>query len=139
MNSKVLVGITIQENSRRLIDEGHRVAKSLNAPLHILHIRKGETIFDHPESSLLLEDLFAHGGELGGEVHCLCGEQVAQVFTNFVKENAFTHLVIGEPPSHIVSPSPSVYDEIINGLYDVEIIVLQRLSDEEPLRSVSGN
>lgn len=126
MNPKILVGITIQENSRRLIDEGVRLSKSLNAPLHILHIRKGETIFDDPESSILLEDLFAYGGELGGEVHFLCGAHVSQTFTNFVKDNQFTHLVIGESPAHLAIKAPSVYDKLTNELNDIKITVLQR-------------
>lgn len=126
MNPKILVGITIQENSRRLIDEGVRLSKSLNAPLHILHIRKGETIFDDPESSILLEDLFAYGGELGGEVHFLCGAHVSQTFTNFVKDNQFTHLVIGESPAHLAIKAPSVYDKLTNKLKDIKITVLQR-------------
>lgn len=126
MNPKILVGITIQENSRRLIDEGVRLSKSLNAPLHILHIRKGETIFDNPESSILLEDLFAYGGELGGEVHFLCGAHVSQTFTNFVKDNQFTHLVIGESPAHLAIKAPSIYDKLTNELNDIKITVLQR-------------
>ena len=126
MNPKILVGITIQETSRRLIDEGVKLSRSLNAPLHILHIRKGETIFDNPESSMLLEDLFAYGGELGGEVHFLCGKHVSKTFTNFVKDNHFTHLVIGEAPSHLSLKSPPVYDKITNELQNIEIIVLQR-------------
>lgn len=126
MNPKILVGITIQENSRRLIDEGVRLSKSLNAPLHILHIRKGETIFDNPESSILLEDLFAYGGELGGEVHFLCGAHVSQTFTNFVKDNQITHLVIGESPAHLAIKAPSVYDKLTNELNDIKITVLQR-------------
>lgn len=129
MDPKILVGITIQENSRRLIDEGVKLSESLNAPLHILHIRKGETIFDNPESSVLLEDLFDYGGERGGEVHFLCGKHVSKTFTNFVKENHFTHLVIGEAPSHLVMKAPSVYDKITNELKDVEIIALQRDPD----------
>ncbi|MBU3803995.1 MAG: hypothetical protein H9872_04470 [Candidatus Cellulosilyticum pullistercoris] len=126
MNPRILVGITIQENSRRLIDEGVRLSKSLNAPLHILHIRKGETIFDDPESSLLLEDLFAYGGELGGELHFLCSEHVSKTFLDFVKDNDITHLVIGESPSHLTNKVPSVYDKLTNQLTDIEITVLQR-------------
>lgn len=126
MTTKVLVGITIQENSRRLIDEGSRLSKELNAPLHILHIRKGETIFDNPESSQLLEELFTYGGELGGEIHFLCGEHVSQTFLNFVKDNQITHLVIGESPAHIETKSPSVYDKITNGLKNIEIVSLHR-------------
>ena len=126
MNPKILVGITIQENSRRLIDEGARLSKELNAPLHILHIRKGETIFDHPDSSRLLDELFTYGGELGGEVHFVCGEHISQVFSSFVKENQITHLVIGEAPSDLSTKAPSVYDKLTNELNDIEIIVLQR-------------
>lgn len=126
MKEKVLVGITIQENSRRLIAEGHKLAKELDAPLHILHIRKGETIFDKPESRELLEALFAYGGELGGEIHFLCSNHVSQTFTDFVKENAFTHLVIGESPAHLSLKTPSVHDKITDKLSDINITVLSR-------------
>ena len=126
MNQKILVGITIQENSRRLIDEGARLSKELNAPLHILHIRKGETIFDHPDSSKLLDELFTYGGELGGEVHFLCGEQIPEVFTNFIKDNQITHLIIGETPAHFKNTTPSVYEQLSDELSNIEIIVLQR-------------
>lgn len=126
MNEKVLVGITIQENSRRLIAKGHQLAEELQAPLHILHIRKGETIFDHPESSKLLEELFAYGGELGGEVHFLCSNHVSQTFTSFVKDNDFTHLVIGESPANLSIKLPSVHDKLTDQLSDINITVLSR-------------
>lgn len=128
MNEKVLVGITIQENSRRLIDEGVKLSKKLQAPLHILHIRKGETIFDHPDSSELLENLFAYGGELGGEVHFLCSTHVSSAFTKFIKKNHITHLVIGEPPANGGLKSPSVYEKLVEQLegLDIEITVLAR-------------
>ena len=126
MNPKILVGITIQENSRRLIDEGSRLSKTLNAPLHILHIRQGDTIFDHPESSELLEDLFAYGGYLGGEVHFICGDSIPSLLVNFIKENHITHLLIGEAPSTVSNKQSSVYDSLSNQLKDVEIVVIER-------------
>ncbi len=126
MNPKILVGITIQENSRRLIDEGHRLSNELNAPLHILHIRKGETIFDHPDSSKLLDELFTYGGELGGEVHFVCGEHISDAFRTFVKDNHITHLVIGEAPATLKGNAPSIYDTLTHELNNIEIIVLQR-------------
>jgi len=126
MEEKILVGITIQENSRRLIAEGHRLALELNAPLHILHIRKGETIFDQPESSQLLEDLFTYGGELGGEVHFLCSQHVSQTFADFVKDNVFTRLIIGESPAHLSFKAPSVYEKLTDRLSDIDITVLSR-------------
>ncbi|MBP3888830.1 MAG: hypothetical protein J6F30_14470 [Cellulosilyticum sp.] len=129
MNPKILVGITIQENSRRLIDEGHRLSKELNAPLHILHIRKGETIFDHPDSSKLLDELFTYGGELGGEVHFVCGDHVFDTFRTFIKDNHITHLVIGETSATLQTAKPSVHDRLTHTLSDIEIVVLQRTSE----------
>ena len=63
--------------------------------------------------------------ELGGEVHFVCGDHVAQTFTNFVVDKHFTHLVIGEAPSHLVRKSPSVYDKLTASLNNLEIITLQ--------------
>ncbi len=127
MNYKVLVGITIQENSRRLIAEGLNLSQSIDAPLHILHIRKGETIFDRPESSELLSDLFAYGGELGGEVHFLCSNNIPETITSFIKENDITHLVIGETPNgNTISPGSSVYEQLKSQIGDIEIVVLPR-------------
>lgn len=98
MKEKVLVCITIQENSRRLISEGFNTATTLDAPLHILHIRKGETIFDNPESSSLLEELFDYGSELGGEIHFLCSHNISQTIMDFIVAHEISHLVIGESP-----------------------------------------
>ena len=126
MNPKVLVGITIQENSRRLIDEGVRLSKELHAPLHILHIRRGETIFDEPESSTLLADLFNYAGDLGGEVHFVCGEHITEVFSDFVEKNHITHLVIGETPAYLASSAPSMYETLTYKLDNIEIDVLER-------------
>ena len=127
MNYKILVGITIQENSRRLISEGFNLSKSIDAPLHILHIRKGETIFDRPESSELLSDLFAYGGELGGEVHFLCSNNIPETITTFIKENDITHLVIGEAPNgSSLEAGSSVYDKLKEQLGDIELVVLPR-------------
>lgn len=127
MNNRVLVGITIQENSRRLISEGAHVAQSLNAPLDILHIRKGETIFDSPDSSELLSSLFAYGSTLGGEVHFLSSNHVTATIRDFIKSHNITHLVIGESSNEDnTSSTNSVYDKLKATLGDITLIVLSR-------------
>ena len=127
MNQKVLVGITIQESSHRLIKEGFNLSKAIDASLHILHIRKGETIFDKPESSELLTNLFTYGGELGGEVHFLCSNDIPEAITTFIKENNITHLVIGETPNGTsLESGSSIYDSLQKQLGDIELVVLPR-------------
>ncbi len=126
MSFKILVGITLQENSRRLIDKGVSLSKVLDAPLHILHIRQGNTIFDHPDSSVLLTDLFAYGGEAGGEVHFLCSDNIPKTITDFIKQNKITHLVIGESPEASSLSSSSIYDILKAEVDHIELHVLAR-------------
>lgn len=126
MKNKVLVCITIQENSRRLIAEGFDLAEPIEAPLHILHIRKGETVFDNPESSNLLEDLFAYGGELGGEVHFLCSNDITATITDFIIDNGITHLVIGETPATTHSHTLNIYDALKEKHSSIQISVIPR-------------
>ena len=131
MGNKVLVGITIQENSRRLISTGAELAKSIDAPLHILHIRKGIIVFDNPESSILLQELFSYGGELGGEVHFLCSNHVKQSILDFIKENEITHLVIGETPIEFSSQNNTVGNTLLSYLPNIEVTVLPREDEQE--------
>ncbi|WP_069998931.1 hypothetical protein [Cellulosilyticum sp. I15G10I2] len=127
MKEKVLVCITIQENSRRLISQGFNIAETMQAPLHILHVRRGETIFDNPESSNLLEDLFGYGSELGGEVHFLCSNNITQTILDFIINNHITHLVLGEAPIiNELGNQESVYEQLTQNLPDINVAVLSR-------------
>lgn len=122
---KILVCITIQQNSKRLIKKGYELAKENNGELHIIHIRKGETIFETPDSSLLFEELFVYGSELGGEVHFLCSTDIPNTICEFINQNAITHLVIGKPPiTSIDSNTSSVYEQLLQLLNHVEVCVL---------------
>ena len=132
MNNKVLVCITIQENSRRLISEGFHLAQSLNAPLHILHIRKGETVFDNSDSSRLLEDLFAYGSELSGEVHFLCSENIPQTISHFIIDQKITEVVIGESPDGTPThEQQSIYADLIKKLGNINLNVVPREENQK--------
>lgn len=131
--NKVLVCITIQENSRRLIKKGFDTAQAIDGELHILHIKKGETIFDHPNSSALLEELFLYGSQIGGEVHFLCSNDVTQTIIDFIEENGITKLIIGRPNASLMAPS-TVCDELKNAAQNVDILVVER-ADLEALNA----
>ncbi len=127
MNKKVLVCITIQENSRRLISEGFHISQSLGASLHILHIRKGETVFDNADSSRLIETLFAYGSELGGEIHFLCSKNIPQTISNFIAEQKITHVVIGESPEDTLVPDgQNIYADLIQKLGNIHLNIVPR-------------
>ncbi|MEG0085912.1 MAG: hypothetical protein RR448_00060 [Niameybacter sp.] len=125
--NKTLVCITIQQNSKRLIRKGHELAKETDGELHIIHIRKGETIFESPDSSLLFEELFVYGSELGGQVHFLCSTDIPKTIHEFIIHNAITHLVIGKPPVLANNQAIStVYEALLNLPETTQVCVLDR-------------
>ncbi|MGL4362735.1 MAG: hypothetical protein ACRCSG_05655 [Cellulosilyticaceae bacterium] len=123
--NKVLVCITIQTNSKRLIEKGNTLATMLGAELHVLHIRQGNSIFDTPSSSTLFEELFVYGSELGGIVHFLCSDNVAETINTFICEHQFSHLVIGETNTSHAYVS-QIDDELAATLENIDITVLNR-------------
>lgn len=122
---KILVCITIQENSKRLIRKGHELANRLNGSLHILHIQKGESVLSHPDDGNLLQELFSFGSELGGEVHFLCSDNILQTINTFIDEHHITNLVIGQPPTDLTPPS-TIGNSLVNTITNVEICILER-------------
>jgi K+-sensing histidine kinase KdpD len=125
---KVLVCITIQKNSKRLIDMGAQVAKENNADLHILHVEKGMSIFDNPESIELLQNLFEYGKNLGGEVHFVSDEQVSKRIVAFIHDMGITQLVLGQTMRSRLHKMlrKDIYNCITSETRDVEVLILER-------------
>lgn len=125
---KVLVCITIQGNSRRLIEKGSKLALENNAQLHILHVEKGMSIFQNPDSATLLEELFEYGKELGGVVHFISDQEVAQRIITFIRDMDISKVVLGETMKgklhKILKKDISRY--ISSEAKDLEVLVLER-------------
>lgn len=124
--NKVLVCITIQENSKRLMQQGSELSSSLDGELHILHIRQGDSIFEMPNSSGLFEELFVYGSELGGQVHFLCSSNITNTISGFIQDNAITHLIIGKAPTES-GTTPNVATELEDILEHIKVITIDRV------------
>ena len=90
---KVVVCITAQNSSQRLIDYGAEVAEQAKGSLHILHVQKGDSIFQNGETLKLLTKLLAYGDRCGGIIHVLCDRDVPKCIGQFVKQEGITKLV----------------------------------------------
>lgn len=99
-NEKILVCITAQSNSKRLINEGAKLADELNGELHILNVQKGSSIFNNNETPVLLQNLFIYGTEKGGMIHAFCDENIPKSISEFVLKEKITYMVLGEPPNY---------------------------------------
>lgn len=131
---KILVCITIQHNSKRLIKRGYEIAKERDGELHILHIAKGDSIFTEPESGPLLEDLFEYASQLSGEVHFGCSTDVIQYIASFIKDNDITGIVLGETLRNALCSffSKDIKSCLETDEPDLEIYVLERTTKLAP-------
>ncbi|MCT4542002.1 MAG: universal stress protein [Vallitalea sp.] len=130
---KVLVCITIQKNSKRLIRKGAEIANEINGELHILHVEKGMNIFEHEDSINLLEELFEYGKQLGGEVHFLSGEDVPNKIIDFVKGMGITRLVLGETMRSKLHRllRKDIESNVISQTKEVELLILERKNEDK--------
>ncbi|NLI88900.1 MAG: universal stress protein [Epulopiscium sp.] len=131
---KVLVCITIQENSKRLIKKGYEIAKENNGELHILHIAKGESIFTEPKNGSLLDDLFKYASELGAEVHVECSTDVTKCIASFIKNHDMTYLVVGESLRNSLHKFllKDIEKTLESQIPNTKMVVLKRGQDNNP-------
>lgn len=127
---KVLVCITIQSNSMRLIEKGAKIAQECSGKLHILHIERGMSIFHNPQAAALLEELFKYGKELGGEVHFISDENVPERILSFIKDMEITKVVLGETMSNKLKKLmlKDINSYILNEAKDAEVMIIKRNS-----------
>ena len=128
---KILVCITAQSNSVRLIDRAAKVADENNGELHILHVLRGNNVFNNSETLALLQRLFMYGGGKGGMIHAFCNDDVCKSISDFVLEENITKVVLGEPPSENVKKSKkhteSFFDKIVKSLpKSAQIIIVEK-------------
>ncbi len=126
---KIAVCITAQTSSQRLIDYGAEIAEQYNSSLHILHVQKGDSIFQNGETLKLLTKLLSYGDRCGGIVNVLCDEDVPKCIAQFAKEEGITKVIMGELPKMEKKHTTKVqketqFQKIINALpKHIEVII----------------
>ncbi|MDD3570784.1 MAG: hypothetical protein PHY44_06765 [Lachnospiraceae bacterium] len=132
---RVLVCITAQGNSKRLINEGAKVADQANGELHIIHVQRGDSIFNNADTAKLLEELFDYGAKRGGMIHFYCDQDITECIARFVKDNGITKMVLGEPPTKSVSDHKEIEKKLSVVLkkihLPVDVVIVKRNEAEK--------
>lgn len=129
---KVVVCITAQNSSQRLIDYGAEIAKQAKGSLHILHVQKGDSIFQNGETLKLLTKLLAYGDRCGGIIHVLCDKDVPKCIGQFVKQEGATKLIMGDVSKLAKKQSfkgekETHFQKIVNALpEDIELLIVEQ-------------
>jgi|GEM_PF-453956 Osmosensitive K+ channel histidine kinase len=132
---RVLVCITAQCNSKRLIDEGAKVASEANGELHIIHVQRGDSIFNNADTPKLLEELFDYGSKKGGMIHFYCDEHITECIGQFVNDKGITKMVLGEPPMDNIATQKEIEKKLRIVLENinlpVDVVVVKRNEAEK--------
>ncbi|WP_313526613.1 hypothetical protein [Anaerotignum sp.] len=124
---KVLVLVTAQKNSLRLIDYGFSLSLANDGELHILHVQKGNSVFESKDTLKHLQKLVDYGGRLGACIHVLCDHDVANCIKNFVAKEEITRVILGEAPQEKKQKDLGEWDRIIELIpEEVKINVVAR-------------
>lgn len=129
---RILVCITIQENSKRLIDKGSELAAETHGELHILHVEQGTSIFENEKSVVLLEELFEHGKRLGGEVHFVSSELVPEKIVACIRELEISQVVMGQSDCNVFHKilGKDIYSSVLNETQGIEVMVIDRMANK---------
>ncbi len=129
-SEKVLVCITSQLNSERLIDKAAQLAEEMGAEFHILHVQRGDSIFNNSDTPDMMSRLCQYGSAKGGSIHFYCDEDVALCIARFIAQRHITKVVMGQPPVKDVNNINELRKAADKVLHDiktpVEVIVVPR-------------
>lgn len=97
MADTVLVCVTGQQSSQRLIHRGAEIAARHGAPLLVLSVSgSGVNLLSNPSVSQALNDLYRLSVEVGAEMTMLHHTDAHRAICDFAKERGVTHLVLGQ-------------------------------------------
>lgn len=97
MAETVLVCVTGQQSSQRLIHRGAELAREHAAALLVLSVSgSGFNLLSDPQVSQALDDLYRLSGEVGAEMTMLHHHDAHRAICDFAKERGVTRLVLGE-------------------------------------------
>ena len=107
VRDRVVVCVSPKEVAFKLVRRGYRLARRLEGDLILLHVRTPDRSLDSRQEGLL-QEAFALGRSLGGQVVELRGDSVAEQIIKYVNENKTTMIVMGQS-------APSRWEEIVRG------------------------
>ncbi len=139
---KILVLVTAQKSALRLIEYGFAAAQACGGELHILHVQRGDSVFESNDTLRLLQNLVDYGYRRGGVIHLYCEEDVADCIGAFAEKEDMTQVILGRPPvregKKARKKKVDEYDRILAALpVDMKVITFPEETEEiQPRRKI---
>lgn len=125
---RLLVAISPNEHSQKLIRTTRRLAFNLNAPWLALYVNQDTPLSD--EEKVQLDRNFALARDLGAEVITTTDPDVAVGVQRIAKQRGVTQIVLGHPPKNKfwgLLYRPSLMDKLAQHSDDVDLHIMRRV------------
>lgn len=120
MTETVLVCVTGQQSSQRLIHRGAELARQHHAALLVLSVSgAGFNLLTNPSVSQSLNDLYALCAQVGAEMTMIHHTNPYQAICDFVRKRGVTHLILGQSRTN----HSSFVTELMQALPDVSFVI----------------
>lgn len=125
MKKNIMVCVTQQKTSERLILKGHQLIDSKDDQLFVIHVvNQKEKFLQHSNDGEALEYLFGVSKNVGADLTVLRSKNVLKTMIDFSKENNITHIVIGNSPVRDKITHINLSIKLENSLPNVDFIKL---------------
>ncbi|HEV7731735.1 MAG TPA: DUF4118 domain-containing protein [Candidatus Binatia bacterium] len=121
---RILVCVSSNPSSARLVSAAHAMATRLHAPWSAVHVEPPKMAM-LPDARLRAADNLRLAEELGAEAVTLAGRDIAERIADFARERDVTRLIVGKPtlPSWRSIFSGSPVDRLLRITRDVDVYV----------------
>lgn len=124
-NKNIMVCVTKQKTSERLILKGQELIEYKNDNLYVIHVVNERARFlEHDDEGEALEYLFQVSKNVGANLTVLRSKNILRAMIDFAKNNQITHIVIGATPDDDAGPEQNFSLLLKRALPDVDFTTM---------------
>jgi len=136
--NRILVCVTPQRNSFRLIKKGSSFAKEFDAELFVMYVQKNLDLTPDKGTAELINDLFTLTSEVNGIMQVEVSDDIPGAIVDYIVKNSITHVLLGETMSSGIEKilKRDIISRISSKTEGVMFLVLERA--EKHIRQAGG-
>jgi K+-sensing histidine kinase KdpD len=126
--NKLLVCVTPQRNSFRLIKKGSGFAKDFDAELFVIYVQRNLDLKTDKKTAELINELFTLTSEEAGEMHIEVSKDIPGAIAEFINKNNITHVLLGESMVTKIDKllKKDILSRVISKAEHVQFLILER-------------
>ncbi len=126
--NKVLVCVTPQRNSFRLIKKGANYAKEFDADLFVLYVQKDLDLTKDKKTAELIDELFNLTSQQEGAMYIEVSDNISSSIVDFINKNNVTHVMLGQTMATKIEKllKKDVVSRVTSKAEGVQFLILER-------------